>query len=41
MEVELNKSLALLKAADKWKGDMPSNILPSGSNLLFGLDKKE
>ena len=41
LDIEMNKSLALLKAAGRWNGSMPSNILPSGSNLLFGLDKKE
>jgi hypothetical protein len=25
-------------AAEKWDGSMPANIIPSGSNMLFGLE---
>lgn len=30
---------ALVEAAKKWNGQLPSGILPQGSNLLFGLDQ--
>ncbi len=38
LDIEMIKAQALLKAADKWSGAMPANILPSGSQLLFGLN---
>ncbi len=28
-------------AAGKWKGAMPTGIIPDGSGLLFGLEKGE
>lgn len=41
LQIELTKAEAMKTAAEKWNGSMPSSILPQGSNLLFGLDKKE
>ncbi len=38
LDIEMIKAQALLKAADKWSGAMPANILPEGSQLLFGLN---
>ncbi len=40
LQIELTKAEAMKTAAEKWNGSMPSSILPQGSNLLFGLDKK-
>lgn len=40
LQIELTKAEALKTAAEKWNGSMPASILPQGSNLLFGLDKK-
>lgn len=31
---------AMKTAAEKWGGQLPANIMPQGSQLLFGLDKK-
>jgi hypothetical protein len=40
VELEVKKTLADAQktAAEKWQGNVPSTILPQGSNLLFGLD---
>ena len=40
LDIERIKAEAMLEAAKRWKGDMPSSILPQGSNLLFGLDRQ-
>lgn len=40
LQIELTRAEAMKTAAEKWNGSMPSSILPQGSNLLFGLDKK-
>lgn len=39
LEIEMKRAEALLEAAKKWNGITPANILPQGSNFLFGLDK--
>lgn len=41
LEIDLTKAQAMKIAAERWNGSMPSSILPQGSSLLFGLDKKE
>lgn len=41
LQIELTRVEAQKLAAERWNGQMPSNILPQGSNLLFGLDKQE
>lgn len=38
-QVEVVEEIAPNETAKRWKGDMPSSILPQGSNLLFGLDR--
>jgi regulator of protease activity HflC (stomatin/prohibitin superfamily) len=35
----MTQAQATLEASKKWDGKVPSQILPQGSNLLFGLDK--
>jgi hypothetical protein len=30
---------AQLKMVEKWDGRLPANVLPQGSNFLFGMDK--
>lgn len=39
LDISMVNAQAKLKAADKWNGQVPANILPQGSDLLFGLDK--
>lgn len=39
LEIEKMRAEALLEAAKKWTGNMPANIMPQGSQLLFGLDR--
>ncbi len=41
LQIELTRAEAQKTAAEKWNGSMPSNIIPSGSPMLFGLDTKE
>ncbi len=38
LEVKRITAEATKTAAQRWNGSVPSNILPQGSNLLFGLD---
>ena len=38
LEIEKIKAEATKIAAETWNGQVPSQILPQGSNLLFGLD---
>ncbi len=38
LDIEMIKAQAQLVAAGKWNGATPSQILPQGSNLMFGLD---
>lgn len=40
LEIEMMRAEAYNTAAEKWGGSVPSNILPEGSSLLFGLDTK-
>jgi hypothetical protein len=37
MEAVLLRAQALMEAAKKWDGKLPSNVVPQGSSLLFGL----
>jgi len=37
LEIEKMKAQANLNMSERWSGSLPSNILPSGSNLLLGL----
>jgi hypothetical protein len=41
LQIELTRAEAQKTAAEKWNGSMPASIIPQGSNLLFGLDKKD
>lgn len=38
LEIDLVKAEAQKTAAERWNGQMPANIMPQGSNLLFGMD---
>jgi len=38
LEIEKMRAKAALIAAEKWNGNVPSQILPQGSQFLFGLD---
>lgn len=40
LDIDMIRAQALMEAAKKWSGNVPSQILPQGSNLLFGLDNK-
>lgn len=40
LEIESTRANAQLEAARRWDGKLPANILPQGSNLLFGMDGK-
>ncbi len=37
LEIEKTRAEAQKIAAEKWNGAMPANILPEGSNILFGM----
>jgi len=39
LDIARMQAEAMLEAAKKWNGGLPSSILPQGSPLLFGLDK--
>jgi len=40
LEIDRMRAEADLKRAEKWDGKLPSNILPEGSPLLYGLPSK-
>jgi hypothetical protein len=40
-QLDIAKRRPMMKtAAERWKGDVPANILPSGTNMMFGLDRQ-
>jgi hypothetical protein len=39
LDIRLLQAQAQMKAAERWDGHLPANVMPQGSNLLFGLDK--
>lgn len=39
LDIKMVNAQATLEAAKKWNGAVPSQILPQGSNFLFGLDQ--
>jgi hypothetical protein len=39
LDVRLMQAQAQLKMVEKWDGRLPANVLPQGSNFLFGMDK--
>lgn len=39
LDIRLLQAQAQMKAAEKWDGHLPANVVPQGSSLLFGLDK--
>lgn len=39
LDIRMLQAQAQMKAAEKWDGHLPANVVPQGSNLLFGLDK--
>ncbi len=41
LEVMKINAEAMKTAAEKWGGNLPASIMPSGSSLLFGLDAKK
>lgn len=41
LEIKMIQVSATLEAAKRWNGALPNQILPQGSNLLFGLDVKK
>jgi len=40
LDIAKAQAEAMKTAAEKWKGDVPANILPSGTNMMFGLDRQ-
>lgn len=38
LDIEMVRAQAQLAAAQKWNGAVPAQVLPQGSNMLFGLD---
>jgi len=38
LEIQSKKADAMVIAAEKWNGETPDNVLPQGSQFLFGLD---
>lgn len=41
LEIERIRAEAMFEAAKRWNGGLPSNVLPQGSPLLFGLDGRK
>jgi hypothetical protein len=39
LDIRQLQAQAQIKAIEKWDGRLPSNVIPQGSGLLFGLDK--
>lgn len=39
LDIRMLQAQVQMKAAEKWDGHLPANVMPQGSNLLFGLDK--
>ena len=40
LDIAKAQAEAMETAAEKWKGEAPANILPSGTNMMFGLDRQ-
>ena len=40
LDIRRMQAEATLEAAKKWNGQMPANIMPQGSSMLFGLDAR-
>ena len=38
LDIDMVRAQATLAAANKWNGSVPTQVLPQGSNMLFGLD---
>lgn len=38
LDIDLIKAQAMATFAEKWNGQMPSSIMPQGSQMMFGLD---
>jgi hypothetical protein len=41
LDIRMLQAQAQMKAAERWDGHLPANVMPQGSNLLFGLDKAQ
>ena len=39
LDIRMVQAQATLEAAKKWDGKMPANIMPQGTNMLFGMDQ--
>lgn len=39
LEIRMLLAQAQMKAAERWDGHLPANVVPQGSTMLFGLDK--